>query len=123
MTLVKVAQVTASHSAPNLRKGHAELLCDFSGAGPVVHLAHANGFPPGSYHLLADALIERYRVIALPSRALWPGSRPESLRATSSSPARGASRRWSVPPRRERRFKPFSVYSDALAKMTDSDVQ
>lgn len=72
--------MTANNSAPNLRKGHAELLHEFGGEGPVVHLAHANGFPPGSYRLLADALVERYRVIALPSRALWPGSQPETVR-------------------------------------------
>jgi pimeloyl-ACP methyl ester carboxylesterase len=51
---------------------------DFGGAGPVVHLAHANGFPPGTYRPLAETLTDRCRVIALPSRPLWPGSRPES---------------------------------------------
>jgi pimeloyl-ACP methyl ester carboxylesterase len=50
----------------------------FGGTGPVVHLAHANGFPPGTYRLLAEALTDRFQVIALPSRPLWPGSRPES---------------------------------------------
>lgn len=61
---------------PSLRKDYAELLYEFGGTGPVVHLAHANGFPPGSYRLLADTLVGRYRVIALPSRALWPDSQP-----------------------------------------------
>ena len=57
----------------------ADMLHEFGGAGPVVHLAHANGFPPGSYRPLAETLTDRYRVIALPSRALWPGSRPERV--------------------------------------------
>jgi pimeloyl-ACP methyl ester carboxylesterase len=45
----------------------------------VLHLAHANGFPPGSYKLLAEHLAERYHVVGLPARPLWPGSRPESV--------------------------------------------
>ena len=48
---------------------------DFCGHGPTLHLAHANGFPPGTYRQLANALTSDYHVIALPSRALWPGSR------------------------------------------------
>lgn len=59
---------------------------DFGGHGPVVHLAHANGFPPGTYHPLAETLTDhpstgsgrRYHVIGLPSRPLWPGSQPRS---------------------------------------------
>jgi pimeloyl-ACP methyl ester carboxylesterase len=56
----------------------AERVRDFGGNGPVVHLAHANGFPPGTYRPLAEALAEHYHVLALPGRPLWPGSRPES---------------------------------------------
>lgn len=52
--------------------------CDLGGNGPVIHLAHANGFPPGTYRPLAATLVNRYHVIALPARPLWPGSRPES---------------------------------------------
>lgn len=48
------------------------------GSGPVLHLAHANGFPPGTYRPLAEALADRYRVIALPARPLWSDQRPES---------------------------------------------
>jgi pimeloyl-ACP methyl ester carboxylesterase len=55
-----------------------KLLEDFGGDGPVVHLAHANGFPPGAYRPLAHTLTDRFRVLALPSRPLWPDSRPES---------------------------------------------
>ena len=60
---------------------------DFGGTGPVIHLAHANGFPPGAYRPLAETLTDhpstgsgqRYHVIGLPSRPLWPGSQPESI--------------------------------------------
>ncbi len=55
-----------------------DLLHDFGGDGPAVHLAHANGFPPGTYRALAQALADAYHVVALPSRPLWSGSRPES---------------------------------------------
>jgi pimeloyl-ACP methyl ester carboxylesterase len=54
----------------------SELLHDFGGRGLTVHLAHANGFPPGTYRLLADALTDAYHVIGLPARPLWPGSDP-----------------------------------------------
>jgi pimeloyl-ACP methyl ester carboxylesterase len=56
----------------------ADVVRDFGGQGAVVHLAHANGFPPGTYRPLAEHLAERYHVLALPSRPMWPGSRPES---------------------------------------------
>ncbi|HSR30906.1 MAG TPA: alpha/beta hydrolase [Anaerolineae bacterium] len=55
-----------------------DLLHNFGGNGPVIHLAHANGFPPGAYRLLAETLISDYRVIALPSRPILPGSHPTS---------------------------------------------
>jgi pimeloyl-ACP methyl ester carboxylesterase len=51
---------------------------DFGGDGPVLHLAHANGFPPGTYRLLAETLTPGYRVLGLPARPLWPGSQPDS---------------------------------------------
>lgn len=52
---------------------------EFGGDGPVLHIAHANGFPPGTYRPLAATLTDRYRVIGLPARPLWPGSRPEEM--------------------------------------------
>jgi pimeloyl-ACP methyl ester carboxylesterase len=55
-----------------------EPLHDFGGDGPVIHLAHANGFPPGTYRRLAESLTPHYHVIALAARPLWPDSRPES---------------------------------------------
>jgi pimeloyl-ACP methyl ester carboxylesterase len=60
------------------RPDHIPLPVDFGGDGSVVHLAHANGFPPGTYLSLAETLTDRYHVIGLPSRPLWPGSRPRS---------------------------------------------
>lgn len=65
-----------------------DLLHDFGGEGPIIHLAHANGFPPATYTPFAETLIHApaagsekrgdYHVIGLPARPLWPGSRPES---------------------------------------------
>lgn len=55
-------------------------LHDFGGTGPVLHLALANGFPPGSYTPLLDPFTTDYRVVSLPPRALWPqiGPPPEA---------------------------------------------
>ncbi|MCQ3930368.1 MAG: hypothetical protein DPW16_07895 [Chloroflexi bacterium] len=39
---------------------------------PVLHLAHANGFPPEAYRPLAHALADKFRVVMLPARPLWP---------------------------------------------------
>jgi pimeloyl-ACP methyl ester carboxylesterase len=55
-----------------------DLLYDFGGNGSIVHVGHANGFPPGTYGPMAHTLKERYHVIALPARPLWPGSTPDS---------------------------------------------
>ena len=56
-----------------------DLLHEFGGSGPVVHLAHANGFPLGAYGPLAETLVDQFRVVGLPARPLWPGSQPESI--------------------------------------------
>lgn len=85
-----------------------ELVHDFGGDGPIIHLAHANGFPPASYGPLAQTLVGSplphraeyaspttmdstcdansvdqttrltYHVIGLPARPLWPDSQRES---------------------------------------------
>ena len=44
----------------------------FGGSGPLIHLAVANGFPPGSYRPLMEAFTPDYRCVSLPPRALWP---------------------------------------------------
>lgn len=53
-------------------------LLEFGGHGPVLLLAPANGFPPGSYAALLEPLTARFRVVCLPPRAMWPdaGSPP-----------------------------------------------
>jgi pimeloyl-ACP methyl ester carboxylesterase len=53
-------------------------LQDFGGHGPLVHLAHANGFPPGAYRPLIGNLRAHHQVVALTTRPLRPGSRPEN---------------------------------------------
>lgn len=55
-----------------------DLLHDFGGHGPTIHLAQANGFAPGAYRLLAKALQPGTHPIALPARPLWPESCPSS---------------------------------------------
>lgn len=47
---------------------------DFGGDGELIHLAHANGFPTGSYRLLAEELTKTHRVIGMESRPLWSNS-------------------------------------------------
>lgn len=55
-------------------------LDDWGGTGPVLHLAHANGFPPGSYRKLIEQLKPRYHVFTLRSRGLVPGTDPRVMR-------------------------------------------
>ncbi|MFY2559440.1 alpha/beta fold hydrolase [Corallococcus terminator] len=55
-------------------------LDDWGGTGPVLHLAHANGFPPGTYRKLIEVLKTRYHVVTVRSRCLVPGSDPLSMR-------------------------------------------
>ncbi|WP_338865434.1 alpha/beta hydrolase [Myxococcus stipitatus] len=55
-------------------------LDDWGGTGPVLHLAHANGFPPGTYRKLIELLKPSYRVVTVRSRCLVPGSDPRSMR-------------------------------------------
>ncbi len=52
---------------------------DFGGQGEVIHLAHANGFPPKSYQQLVDKLTPHYRVIGMKARPLWLNSNPEDF--------------------------------------------
>jgi pimeloyl-ACP methyl ester carboxylesterase len=54
---------------------------DWGGTGPVLHLAHANGFPPGTYRKLIELLKPRYRVVTLHGRSLVPGSDPRRMRS------------------------------------------
>lgn len=49
---------------------------EFGGEGVPLHLAVANGFPPGAYAPLASALTARCRVFSLPPRPLWRNPPP-----------------------------------------------
>jgi pimeloyl-ACP methyl ester carboxylesterase len=53
---------------------------DFGGTGPILHFAHANGYPPAAYTPLLDCLTPRFHVVAMCSRPLQPGADPASLR-------------------------------------------
>lgn len=44
---------------------------DFGGAGPLLHFAHANGFPPRAYLPLLEILTPHYHVLAMQARPLW----------------------------------------------------
>ncbi len=44
---------------------------DWGGQGPLLHLAHANGFPPGTYTPFAARLTDRFHVVGCEGRALW----------------------------------------------------
>lgn len=51
----------------------------WGGAGPNLHLAHANGFPPASYRTLIGELLSSFHVLTMAARPLWPGTDPESI--------------------------------------------
>lgn len=49
-------------------------------SAPIIHLAHANGFPPESYQEMVAGLAPDYRVICFPARPLWqPAPPPEDF--------------------------------------------
>jgi len=52
---------------------------DWGGEGPTLHLAHANGFPPGTYTALAERLTPACHVLGMECRALWPGTDPAAF--------------------------------------------
>jgi pimeloyl-ACP methyl ester carboxylesterase len=43
---------------------------------PVVHVAHANGFPPGVYRELVGHLTGDFRAVTIPFRPLWEPAPP-----------------------------------------------
>jgi pimeloyl-ACP methyl ester carboxylesterase len=47
---------------------------------PLVHLAHANGFPPQTYQKALQSLLPQYHVISFPARPLWGDTPPEWLK-------------------------------------------
>ncbi|MCP3098517.1 alpha/beta hydrolase [Myxococcus sp. K15C18031901] len=54
-------------------------LDEWGGTGPVLHLAHANGFPPGTYRKLIESLKSRYRVVTVRTRCMVPGTVPTDM--------------------------------------------
>lgn len=57
-----------------------EIWHDWGGAGPTLHFAHANGFPPGTYRKLIGELAAGRHVVTMAARPLWPDSKPRALR-------------------------------------------
>jgi len=53
---------------------------NFGGKGNNIHFAHANAYPPGCYQQLITPLLDRYRVIGMHQRPLWPDSNPTTFR-------------------------------------------
>jgi len=53
---------------------------DWGGAGPTLHFAHANGFPPGTYRKLAEALAGNHHVVSMAARPLWSPDPAVALR-------------------------------------------
>ncbi len=51
-------------------------LVELGGAGPLLHLAPANSFPLGAYRPLIEPWLDRFRVVAIPPRGLWPNAGP-----------------------------------------------
>ena len=60
--------------------GGVPRLEDWGGAGPVLHFAHANGFPPASYRKLFATLTPRMHVVSVEGRWSQSGALPRSLR-------------------------------------------
>lgn len=54
---------------------------DFGGSGPLLHFAHANGYPPRTYTPLIETFTPRYHLIAMRARPLWPGSSPDEIKS------------------------------------------
>jgi len=73
------------------------ILHDFGGAGPPLHLAVANGFPPATYAPFVAPLLTGYRAFSLPPRALWPGiGEPPSRPGTWATLAEDLLAGWSA---------------------------
>lgn len=55
---------------------------ELGGEGQVIHFAHANSFPAGSYRRMLAPLREQYRILAIEQRPLWPEHTVPPLRST-----------------------------------------
>ena len=45
---------------------------DFGGEGPILHIGHANSFPPQMYRKMVEPLLPHFHVVGMESRAFWP---------------------------------------------------
>lgn len=52
---------------------------DIGGNGPLLHFAHANGYPPECYRPLLERLSTHYHVLAMHQHPLWPEAKPADL--------------------------------------------
>jgi pimeloyl-ACP methyl ester carboxylesterase len=52
---------------------------DFGGTGPLLHLAHANGYPAQTYTPLIETLTPHYHVVSSITRAQWPDAQAKDL--------------------------------------------
>jgi pimeloyl-ACP methyl ester carboxylesterase len=52
---------------------------DFGGSGTVLHFAHSNGYPPACFRQMLQPLTDRFHVVGICLRPLWPGSEPEEM--------------------------------------------
>ncbi len=55
---------------------------DLGGEGPLLHFAHANGYPALSYRRFLHPLLAHHRVIAIEQRPLWPRHDPPPVART-----------------------------------------
>jgi len=53
---------------------------DWGGQGPLLHFAHANGFPPGTYRRFIQPLTGQFHVLGMECRALWATQDPAKFR-------------------------------------------
>lgn len=60
--------------------GNAIPFIEFGGNGPIIHFAHANGFPPKTYQHLIDELTANNQVLGMEARPLWNEFKPETFK-------------------------------------------
>jgi pimeloyl-ACP methyl ester carboxylesterase len=51
----------------------------FGDSGELIHFAHANGYPPGTYRQFLESLGKDYRVLAIQHRPIWATAPPETM--------------------------------------------
>jgi pimeloyl-ACP methyl ester carboxylesterase len=54
---------------------------DFGGNGPVIHFAHANGYPPQAYQEFINPFLKSHQVIASKFKPLWSYQNPKLLKS------------------------------------------